>query len=322
MNKKFLAFMFCVSLCAFGGSAWAEVIINPSTFPDENFRNFIATTKFDKDSDGHLSDEEIAGITTLNLTLVETKMESLNGIEYLTALKDLDCYRKGITGTLDLSQNLALESIRCYDNSITTLTLGNNTALKTLECGNNRLRELDIENNTALKTLTVNNNRLATLDFPSLDDVDSFQIFNGKAQTITLSPETLTEEDDGYKFDLRRQLSFDVDGVELQVTLIEDLKAFENDGNEISVDQVANILSFDKEPLYFTYNYNVGLRDNESMDVRVNFSETLESESESGGSRVTSVASDSGGGGGCDSGFSFMGLILVSAIAFRKRNVL
>ena len=245
-------------------------------------------------------------------------MESLKGIEYLTALTDLDCYRKGITGTLDLSQNLSLKSIRCYDNSITALILGNNTSLTTLDCGNNRLRELDIENNTALKSLLVNNNRLATLDFPSLDDIDSFQNFNGKGQTITLLPSTLTEEDDGYKFDLRQHLSFDVDGVELQVTLINDLKAFESDGDEISVDQFANILSFDKEPSSFSYKYNVGLRDNDSMDVTVKFSSTGDSDSSSG-SRVTNVTSDSGGGG-CEAGFGFMGLFLVPAITFRKRK--
>ncbi len=312
MNKKFLALILCVSLSV-GSSALAAVTIDSTTFPDSNFRNFIATTKFDKDGDRHLSDEEIASITELDLTLASTAMETLKGIEYLTALTELDCYRKGITGTLDLSQNLALESVRCYDNSITTLILGNNDVLKTLYCGNNRLRELDIENNKALKNLFVNNNCLATLDFPDLDDLDSFQNFNGKGQTITLSPETLTEEDDGYKFDLREQLSFDVDGVELQVTLIEELKAFESGGNEISVDQVANILSFDKEPSYFTYKYNVGLRDNESMDVTVRFSNSNNNPT------VTPTASDSGGGG-CDSGVGFMGLMLVPAITFRKRK--
>ena len=65
MNKKFLALILCVSL-SMGSSAWAAVTIDSTTFPDSNFRNFIATTKFDKDGDRHLSDEEIASITELD----------------------------------------------------------------------------------------------------------------------------------------------------------------------------------------------------------------------------------------------------------------
>ena len=64
MRQKFLfVISFCVAL--FAGSAWAEVEINGATFPDNSFRSWIASEKFDKDRDGKLSDEEIAAIKKL-----------------------------------------------------------------------------------------------------------------------------------------------------------------------------------------------------------------------------------------------------------------
>ena len=335
MSKKFLALMLC-SLCVCS-SAWAEVEISSSTFPDDNFRSFIATVKFDEDQNSRLSDEEIAKITKLDLSVISTKIESIAGVEYLTALTELDCYGKNIT-TLDVSQNTSLDSLLCHDNSLTSLILGNNTTLTKLDCynnklqildvsgctsltqlycNNNRLSELNIENNTALRYLFVSNNRLAALDFPSLDNPDNFQRFEGSSQIITVLTETLSGDEYGYTFDFAN-ISMD----SLQVSLIsDDIHAFNASGNEIEVsvsdiDVDPTALYFDEEPAYFTYKYNVGLDDDTMLDVRVNFSETLEEEPTTN----FTPSSGGGGGGGCNSGFSVFGLLLVSMVTFRKRK--
>ena len=55
MSKKFLALMLCISLCVCG-SAWAEVTIDETTFPNTNFRRFI-TDRYDSDDNKQLDDE-------------------------------------------------------------------------------------------------------------------------------------------------------------------------------------------------------------------------------------------------------------------------
>ncbi len=332
MNKKFLALILCVSL-SMGSSAWAAVTIDSTTFPDSNFRNFIATTKFDKDGDRHLSDEEIASITELDLTLASTAMETLKGIEYLTALTELDCYGKNIT-TLDVSQNTSLDSLLCHDNSLTSLILGNNTTLTKLDCynnklqtldvsgctsltqlycNNNKLQELNIENNTKLKYLWAENNRLATLDVTSNPEISM-----PRYSPQTVSTDALSEDEYGYTFDFSSLLLSS-----LQVSLISDVKAFDESGNEIEVsisdkEVEPSALYFDEKPSSFTYKYNIGYKDDELMDVTVKFLASGESDEET--TTNLTPSSGGGGGGGCNSGFSVFGLLLVSMVTFRKRK--
>ncbi len=67
-------------------SAFGSVAINATNFPDASFRSYISSN-FDKNSDGTLSDAEIAKAT--NIYVLSTM--KLTGIEKLTALKVLAC---------------------------------------------------------------------------------------------------------------------------------------------------------------------------------------------------------------------------------------
>ena len=51
------------------GAAFADVTIDETNFPDENFRNYVlsADVNIDKNQDGVLSDEEIAETTEINV---------------------------------------------------------------------------------------------------------------------------------------------------------------------------------------------------------------------------------------------------------------
>ena len=74
MKKVFLAVL---GLCLIVSSAWADVEINATNFPDENFRNYLSAN-FDTDNDGSLSDTEILSIKIIE---VESKdIASLDGI--------------------------------------------------------------------------------------------------------------------------------------------------------------------------------------------------------------------------------------------------
>ena len=95
--------------------ARADVEINEQTFPDEKFRQFVSGRTIDSDRSGTLSDDEIASVTSLNG--LPYGISDLTGIEYFTALTELNCHGCKLTA-LNLSKNKALTSVSCYDNKL------------------------------------------------------------------------------------------------------------------------------------------------------------------------------------------------------------
>ena len=97
------------------------VSIDEEHFPDSVFRQYI--TAADLDADHWLDEDEIAGVTGLDVSGMG--IQDLRGIGYFTALESLDC----------------------SDNALTSLDLSANTALQTLNASGNRLDiELDESN--------------------------------------------------------------------------------------------------------------------------------------------------------------------------------
>ena len=107
MRKRLLPVVFS-ALLALGLSATAAyadtgVAIVAQNFPDDNFRTVVAG--FDANSDGTLSDAEIAAVTK-----IETSghgIHDMTGIEHFTALEELSCYENFTK--LDLSKNRNLK---------------------------------------------------------------------------------------------------------------------------------------------------------------------------------------------------------------------
>ena len=66
----------------------SEVAINENNFPDPIFRDYVAK-KCDTDGNGSLGGDEISKRTSINVWLKDIR--NLKGIEYLTALQELDC---------------------------------------------------------------------------------------------------------------------------------------------------------------------------------------------------------------------------------------
>lgn len=76
--------------------------MNDETFPDEIFRGIIKD-QLDKDGDGLLSEDELAGEIKLNL--FNKGIYSLKGIEYLQNLVYLNCGKNYLT-ELNLTNNV------------------------------------------------------------------------------------------------------------------------------------------------------------------------------------------------------------------------
>ena len=85
--KKFLALALAAALALVLGvpEALAAVTVDATNFPDANFRAYMSTF-CDADSDGTLSDAEIAAVTLINVLLplesrdIAYQISSLKGI--------------------------------------------------------------------------------------------------------------------------------------------------------------------------------------------------------------------------------------------------
>lgn len=89
--------------------------INETNFPDETFRNYVASKSVDDNQDAILTDAETIGLKEIRLS--GKNITSLKGIEYFTAMTKLYCYNNQLA-TLDLSKNEALTRLECYGNQI------------------------------------------------------------------------------------------------------------------------------------------------------------------------------------------------------------
>ena len=164
-----------------------DVLINEANFPDAAFLAYVRT--FDTDSNGILSEAEIAAVTEITIpaavadatgiqvftgltrvasTATSTAPGSLAKLELYanTKLTYINVSYNQLT-VLDVSQNVELKSLYCSRNQLGTLDVTNNTALQILSCSTNQLTNLDISKNTNLNYLICTSNKIAALDISS-----------------------------------------------------------------------------------------------------------------------------------------------------------
>ena len=133
-----------------------DILIDAKHFPDTRFRDQVSLQNSMNDVNGGsgcnfaLRAQDIAKITSLNLGYSSTG--NLKGIEYLTALRNLDCSNRNLV-SLDVSKNVNLQTLNCANNKLTSLKLGSNKNLTTLDCSYNALKTLDIRGCPNLKNL-------------------------------------------------------------------------------------------------------------------------------------------------------------------------
>ena len=89
------------------------VTLDEAHFPDSVFRQYI--TAADLDADHWLDEDEIAGVTGLDVSGMG--IQDLRGIGYFTALESLDCSDNALT-SLDLSANTALQMLNASGNRL------------------------------------------------------------------------------------------------------------------------------------------------------------------------------------------------------------
>lgn len=134
--------------------------ISTTNFPDELFRAYVSDN-FDTDTDGYLSEEEIAEVNVMTLTYEEMTF-SAQGLEYFTALQELTVYVTDLS-SLDISANSKLESLTLTTEGqewgpLTSLVIGNQPCLKELYIGFTKMESLDLSGCSALETLSFRDN--------------------------------------------------------------------------------------------------------------------------------------------------------------------
>ena len=152
ITKKTIIAVFALLMAM---AAKADVEINETNFPDANFRNYLL--RWLDGADGVFTASEIANVTSMDLS--EFGIESLQGIEYFTALKTLNCTSNKLTA-LDISHNTKLEKLYCGSNQLTALDVSHNTALTELYCYRNQLTALDISQNANIKEVWCYRNQI------------------------------------------------------------------------------------------------------------------------------------------------------------------
>ena len=135
------------------------VSINETTFPDEQFRQYVLD-EIDTNGDTRLSESEAAETAEL---WCHGGIKDLTGSEYFYALKELSCNSNALV-QLDLSSFPLLEKLVCGGNELTTLDTSNNPALNWLDCRDNQLKSLNVSRNTSLLYIYCSGNSLTELD--------------------------------------------------------------------------------------------------------------------------------------------------------------
>ncbi|WP_294964004.1 T9SS type A sorting domain-containing protein [uncultured Flavobacterium sp.] len=155
----------CVGACS-------DAIIN---IPDPIFKakllsatnqNYVARNlygsyfKIDANNDKEIQMSEAFNV--YSLTLNESNISSLLGIEYFVNVGVLDCYLNKIK-TLNVSNLSKLAYFRCHLNGLTSLNISGLTKIQELICSSNNLTSLDLSNLTELTHLNCSANQLSSL---------------------------------------------------------------------------------------------------------------------------------------------------------------
>ena len=170
-------------------TASADVAINETNFPDENFRNWLLSQSYGEDK--FITDDEIKKIT--QITIIGKNIYSLKGIEHFTALTWLDCDNNQLT-SLDVSQNAILETLYCKNNQLSSLDISNNTALQSFDCSMNQLTSLDVSKNTEMTFLACNSDLLTSLDVSKNTKLRYLDCSYCKLPSLDISKNTVLEQ--------------------------------------------------------------------------------------------------------------------------------
>jgi plastocyanin len=166
-----------------------SVIVNPAPVAytnilDENFEQALIDEGIDDVLDGQVLTSSVNTVERLEIS--ELEIADLTGIEDFTSLSYLECGDNSLT-SIDLSQNIALDTLVLYYNEIASLDLSNNVQLKALACSDNQLISLDLSNNTLLDYVDCSGNQLSSLDLSNNTQLVHIEAYDNQLLSMDVS---------------------------------------------------------------------------------------------------------------------------------------
>lgn len=162
------------------------VAVTETNFPDQIFRSWLLNKSNlnGAGADGLLTGEELASITAMDLS--RRDIQSLEGIEYFTALESLNVSNNRLT-SLNVSGCPELVDLNCERNRLTELDLSRNTKLVQLYCRHNSLTQLDVSRNLELVFIETFDNSLTSFDCSMLKKLEFLHIDYNRLTTLNMS---------------------------------------------------------------------------------------------------------------------------------------
>jgi len=139
-------------------------IFSQNTYvPDDNFESKLIELGYDSGPlDDYVLTSAVNQITTLSLS--QSQIQNMTGIEDFTSLKELDCSLNGGLINLNLSSLLQLEKFTCNDNWMDSFDFSNNTKLTHVSIKLNNFDQIDFSNNVDLVSINCEWNQLTNLN--------------------------------------------------------------------------------------------------------------------------------------------------------------
>lgn len=179
-----------------------NVAINATNFPDEAFRNYVATY-LDLGADGYIDDNDIAEITSIRIPYTGNYVRSseaihnLKGIEYFTEVTSLAIYNEPIESGLAFGALKKLESCDVQLDSVaaTSLDFRGCDSLTAININDNYGTNsyTDIYLNEALKEFTFECYGSAALDFSNCSNLETVTVKGYVTPIIGLNNHTVLE---------------------------------------------------------------------------------------------------------------------------------
>ncbi|MDY8138021.1 M4 family metallopeptidase [Aquimarina sp. 2201CG5-10] len=187
---------------AYSEATWTEIDIQTrfsdtaycdyTAIPDINFETALENLGYDDISgDGRVPTELIEVVTTLDV--VNKDISDLTGIEDFVALQTLSFPLNNVS-SVDISQNINLESLICRDNNLTSLDVSSNTKLIELNAVGNALGSIDLSTNTNLEYLALGSCGLTSIDLSNNIALLLLDLYNNQLTTLNLSDNGVLEE--------------------------------------------------------------------------------------------------------------------------------
>ncbi|WP_164905440.1 RCC1 domain-containing protein [Flavobacterium sufflavum] len=158
--------------------------------PNINFEKKLIALGIDSGTtDGKVLTSNISSLTSLDVS--SASITNLTGIQDFVALTSLNCSNNQLT-TLDISKNVALSSLDCsYNYGLISFDPAKNIALTSLKSnGNSKLLTFDVSKNLALTDLECNNVNLTTLDVSANTSLLTLRCYNNRLITLDVTKNT------------------------------------------------------------------------------------------------------------------------------------